>query len=141
MSRVTGKLTWSGDREMFVAESGSGHRVIIDTPGPDGTRRGPGPKELTLLSLGGCSGVNLVSLLRKMRQKATRVEMDLAAEVAPEDPQVFTHILVTYKVYGQGVDPARVKKAIDYIEEKYCGVLHMLNKTAQIDVTFEVIEE
>jgi putative redox protein len=141
VGQVTGKLTWLGDRELFLAESGSGHTVVIDSPGPDGRRRGPGSKELTLLSLGGCSGSNMVSLLRKMRQKATRVEIDLRAEVAEEDPAVFTAIMVHYRVYGHGVNPDRVQKIIDYIEEKYCGVHHMLNKTAAIRATFAVIEE
>ena len=141
MADVKGKLTWAGDGDLFVAETGSGHTVLIDTPRPDGTRKWPGPKELTLLSLGGCSGVNLVSLMRKMRQNVTRIEMELDADVARQDPAVFTQIHQKFIVYGKNVDPAKVKKALDYVEEKYCGVLHMLNKTATIHVSFEIVEE
>lgn len=141
MSKVTSKVTWSEADQLFVGTGGSGGKTVMDIPSPDREMRGPGPKELTLISLGGCSGVNLVSMLKKMRQEVTRVEMDFSADVATTNPAVFTHIDVTYQVYGKGVDPTRVQKALDHIEEKYCGVLHMLNKTATVAFTFEVIEE
>lgn len=141
MAKVTSKVTWSEEDQLFVGVGGSGGKTVMDIPSPDREMRGPGPKELTLISLGGCSGINLVNMLKKMRQQVTRVEMDFSADVAPENPAVFTHITVKYEVYGKGIDPTRVQKALDHIEEKYCGVLHMLNKTATVDVTFEVIEE
>lgn len=141
MSKVTSKVSWSAEDQLFVGVGGSGGKTVMDIPSPDREMRGPGPKELTLISLGGCSGVNLVNMLKKMRQDVTRVEMEFGADVAETNPAVFTHISTVYKVYGRGIDPTRVQKALDHIEEKYCGVLHMLNKTATVDFTFEVIEE
>lgn len=93
------------------------------------------------MALGSCAGTNFVSMMKKMRQQVTRVEIGVEAQVAEVDPMVFTNVLTTYKIFGKNVDPAKVKKALDYIEEKYCGVLHMVNKTAKTEYAFEITEE
>jgi putative redox protein len=133
-------LTWNGDGFRFDAVSGTGMTVTIGKDAAE-NRVGPGPKELVCMALGSCAGTNFVSLMKKMRQQVSKVEINVEAQVAEVDPMVFTHVLTTYKIWGKAVDPAKVKKALDYIEEKYCGVLHMVNKTAKTEYAFEIMEE
>lgn len=132
-------MTWTGDGFSFDAATGKGAQLVIGTD-KEGKSVGPGPKELVCLGLGACAGTNLVSLMKKMRQKVDRIEISVDAEQAEVDPMVFTHVLTTYKLYGQSIDPAKVKKALDLIEEKYCGVLHMVKHTAKTEYTFEIVE-
>lgn len=132
-------MTWSGDGAAFDATTGAGLQLKVGV-GADGQPVGPRAKELVCLGLGACSGSNLVSLMKKMRQKVDRIEIAVEAEQAESDPQVFTHVIMQYRLFGQGIDPSKVKKALDYIEEKYCGVLGMVNKTAKTEYTFEIVE-
>jgi putative redox protein len=132
-------LSWQGNGYAFTGTTGRGITLSI---GQDeaGNYVGPGPKELVCLGLAGCSGSNLVTLMRKMRQPVERIEIDVEAEQAETDPMVFTHVIMRYRLYGKGIDPAKVKKALDYIDEKYCGVLHMINKTATVEYSFDIVE-
>lgn len=106
----------------------------------EGNPMGARAKELVCLGLGACSGTNLVTLMKKMRQNVERIDIEVVAEQADVDPMVFTHVLTRYRLHGKSIDPAKVKKALDYIEEKYCGVLHMVNKTAKTEYEFEIVE-
>jgi len=101
---------------------------------------GPRAKELVCLGLGACAGSNLITLMKKMRQEVERIDIEVEAEQAEKDPMVFTHVLTRYRLYGRNIDPAKVTKALNYIEEKYCGVLHMVNKTAVTEYVFEIVE-
>lgn len=132
-------MTWNGDGYAFNATTGGGFTLQV---GVDAENKpvGARAKELVCLGIGACAGTNLVSLMKKMRQQVDRIEINVEAEQAETDPMVFTHVTTRYKLYGQGIDPAKVKKALDYIEEKYCGVLHMVNKTAKTECAFEIVE-
>ncbi|MFZ5815871.1 MAG: OsmC family protein [Bacillota bacterium] len=132
-------LNWNGNGTAFDATTGTGADLQIGLDS-EGRPVGPRAKELVVLGLGACSGSNLVTLMKKMRQQVERIEISVEAEQAAEDPQVFTHVITRYKLYGKSIDPAKVKKALDYIEEKYCGVLHMVNKTARTEYAFEIVE-
>lgn len=132
-------MTWSGNGYAFDATTGGGISLTIGSDA-DNKPLGARPKELVCLALGSCAGSNLVTIMKKMRQQVDRIEIDVQAEQAAEDPMVFTHVITSYKLYGKGIDPAKVKKALDYIEEKYCGVLHMVNKTAKTEYAFEIVE-
>lgn len=132
-------MTWSGDGYRFDAETGGGVTLQIGTD-EQGNLAGARPKELVCLALGSCAGSNLVSLMKKMRQQVEKIEISVEAEQAETDPLVFTHVLTRYTLYGKGIDPAKVTKALDFIEEKYCGVLHMVNKTAKTEYAFEIVE-
>lgn len=132
-------LTWTGNGYTFQATTGGGFHLQIgvdENNQPVGARA----KELVCLGLGACSGSNLVTLMKKMRQQVEKIEISVEAEQAETDPMVFTHVITRYKLYGKSIDPAKVKKALDYIEEKYCGVLHMVNKTAKTEYAFEIVE-
>jgi putative redox protein len=132
-------MSWQGDGSVFNGSTPSGAQVQMGKDADDHPL-GPSPKEMVCLAIGSCAGANLVHLLKKMRQPVERIEIEVEAEQAETDPQVFTHVLTRYRLYGKQIDPAKVKKALDYIEEKYCGVLHMINKTAKTEYTFEVVE-
>lgn len=132
-------LTWTGNGYAFDATTGGGISLQIGSD-EQGNPVGARAKELVCLGLGACGGSNLVTLMKKMRQQVEKIEISVEAEQADVDPMVFTHVLTRYKLYGKSIDPAKVKKALDYIEEKYCGVLHMVNKTAKTEYAFEIVE-
>jgi putative redox protein len=125
----------------FVAESGSGHAVVVDAaPDVGGRDLGPRPMELVLMGTGACSAIDVVHILRKARQPITDCVVELDSERAAEDPKVFTRIHLHYVVTGKGLSPAQVERAIKLSKEKYCSATLMLAKTAQITYDFEVRE-
>ena len=122
----------------FVAESGSGHAVVMDaSPDVGGRDLGPRPMEMVLMGAGGCSAIDVVHILREARQDMVDCVVELEAERAPEDPKVFTRIHMHYVVTGRGLNPAQVERAIKLSKEKYCSATIMLAKTAE--VTWEMV--
>jgi putative redox protein len=125
----------------FVAESGSGHAVVMDAaPEVGGRDLGPRPMEMLLMGAGGCSAIDVVMILRKARQPVADCVVELEAERATEDPKVFTRIHMHYVVTGKGVNPLQVEKAIKLSKEKYCSATIMLAKTAEVTSDFEISE-
>jgi putative redox protein len=132
-------MAWTGNGYAMNATTGGGISLTIGSDA-EGNAVGPRAKELVCLGLGACSGSNLITLMKKMRQQVERIEISVEAEQAETDPMVFTHVMTRYTLYGKQIDPAKVEKALNYIEEKYCGVLHMVNKTAKTEYAFEIME-
>lgn len=125
----------------FVAESGSGHAVVVDAaPDVGGRNLGARPMELVLIGTGSCSAIDVMHILRKARQAVTDCVVELEAERAAEDPKVFTRIRMRYVVTGRALAPAQVERAIKLSKEKYCSASVMLAKTAEIEVGFEIRE-
>jgi putative redox protein len=125
----------------FVAESGSGHAVVVDgAPDVGGRDLGPRPMELVLMGTGACSAIDVVHILRRARQPITDCLVELESERAAEDPKVFTKIHLHYVVSGKGLNPAQVERAIKLSKEKYCSATIMLAATAEITFDFEVRE-
>jgi putative redox protein len=125
----------------FVAESGSGHAVVMDAaPDVGGRNLGARPMEMLLMGAGGCSAIDVVQILRKARQDYVDCVVELEAERAPEDPKVFTRIHLHYIVTGKGLNPAHVERAIKLSKEKYCSATIMLAKTAEVTSDFEIRE-
>ena len=125
----------------FVAESGSGHAVVVDAaPDVGGKNLGARPMELVLMGTGACSAIDVVHILRKARQAVTGCTVDLEADRAEEDPKVFARIRFHYVVAGKGLAQAQVERAIRLSKEKYCSATAMLAKTAQIEWDFEIRE-
>jgi putative redox protein len=123
----------------FVGKTDSNHWVPMDGP-PEfqGHNAAIRPKELMLLSLGGCSGSDVASILNKMREKVHRFEIDLKAEMASEHPKVFTKIHITYKFWGEDLKEANIEKAINLSQERYCSVSAMLRATVDITHSYEI---
>jgi len=125
----------------FVAESGSGHAVVMDaSPDVGGRNLGARPMELVLMGAGGCSAIDVVHILRKSRQDMVDCVVELEAERAAEDPKVFTRIHMHYVVTGRGLNPAQVERAIKLSKEKYCSATIMLAKTAEVTSDYEIRE-
>jgi putative redox protein len=125
----------------FVAESGSGHAVVVDAaPDVGGKDLGARPMELVLMGTGACTAIDVMHILRKARQPVTDCVVELEAERASEDPKVFTSIKLHYIVTGRGLASAQVERAIKLSKEKYCSATIMLAATAQISFDFEVRE-
>jgi len=125
----------------FVAESGSGHAVVVDAaPDVGGRNLGARPMELVLMGTGSCSAIDVVHILRKARQAVTGCVVELEAERASEDPKVFTHIRMHYVVSGKALAPAQVERAIKLSKEKYCSASVMLAGTAEFEIDFEIRE-
>ena len=130
------------DGRAFVGESGSGHAVVMDgAPESGGRNVGVRPMEMLLLGLGGCTAFDIVMILERMREKVTGLDIALEAERAGEDPKVFTHVKLIYKVTGRNLKPANVERAVNLSAEKYCSASAMFEKTAKIEHSFEIIEE
>jgi putative redox protein len=129
------------DGMTFVAESGSGHAVVIDAaPDVGGRDLGARPMELVLMGTGACSAVDVVHILRKARQAITDCVVELDSDRALADPKVFTRIHLHYIVTGKGLNPLQVERAIKLSKEKYCSATIMLAKTAAITFDFEIRE-
>jgi len=125
----------------FVAESGSGHAVVVDAaPDVGGRDLGARPMELVLMGTGACSAIDVVHILRRARQDVTGCVVELDSERAEEDPKVFTRIRMHYVVTGKGLARNQVERAIKLSKEKYCSATIMLAHTAEITFDFEVRE-
>jgi putative redox protein len=132
-AKTTATALWV-DGERFVTTGSSGHAVVLDS---DRERNSaPGPVEMVLRSLCGCTATDVVVVLKKKRQPFTRVEVSAEAERASTPPTVLTRIVVRYRVEGDGLDAQAVERAVALSQEKYCSVMAMLRSTARI--TYEI---
>ena len=123
----------------FVAESGSGHAVVVDAaPDVGGRNLGARPMELVLMGTGACSAIDVVHILRRARQPITGCVVEMDSERAAEDPKTFTKIHLHYVVTGRGLAANQVERAIKLSKEKYCSATIMLAKMAEITFDFEV---
>jgi putative redox protein len=115
------KIEW--EQGMAFRAALDGHEFIIDAaPKVGGSDLGPRPKGLTLVSLAGCTGMDVISILGKMRVPVQKFRVETEALLAEEHPKKFLEIKVIYSFDGPGIDPAALRKAIALSEEKYCGV-------------------
>lgn len=122
----------------FVAETGSGHALVVDgAPEAGGRNLGPRPMELFLAGAAACTAFDVVWILRKARQAVSDCVVEAEGERAPKDPKVFTRIHLTYRVAGKGLKAAQVERAVKLSKEKYCSATLMLSKSAEI--TFEIV--
>lgn len=125
----------------LVGKADSGHWVVMDGP-PEfgGNEAGTKPMELLLISLGGCTGMDVISILNKMRVDFDDVKIEVSGTRREEYPQTFTEVHVKYKFWGD-VSEDKVKEAIEKSQEKYCGVSATLRGTAEVTYDYEIIEE
>jgi len=129
------------DGMLMVGKSHSGHSITMDGPTDiGGENLGVRPMEMLLLGVAGCTMIDVVTTLKKMRQNLTHCETKISAERADEHPKVFTDIHIHFIVQGKDLDSKKVDKAITLSAEKYCSASIMLGKTANITHDFEVIK-
>jgi putative redox protein len=131
----TAVIKWISE-EKFVATSPSGHAIAIDSD--RASNKAPGPMELVLMALGACTATDIVSILKKKRQKLEGLELICSGERASEPPTVWVKLEILYRLRGS-LEEAAVKRAIELSEQKYCSVSAMLQKTATLTWRHEIL--
>ena len=131
-------VRWTtGMRFAGIPESGAG--ITLDAlPEHGGSGQGPSPMETVLLALGGCTGMDVVSILGKMRAPLEGLEIRIRADRATTHPQVFTRIVLEYVFSGPGLQADQVQRAVDLSQEKYCSVSAMLRRTADLTYSWRI---
>lgn len=130
----------------FVAETGSGHVLVMDgaadesRPANGGQNLAPRPMETVLAGTGGCTAYDVVLILKRGRHDVRGCSVKLSAERANADPKVFTKIHLHFSVTGKGVPAAAVERAVAMSHDRYCSATIMLARTAEITTSFEVRE-
>lgn len=119
---------WNGEMSFTGTNPAGGHVQMGSFQGQPGIS----PMELLLLGLAGCTGVDVVSILAKKKQKIDRFEVRVRGKRAQEHPKVYTEIEVSYHLWGQEIDPRAVEQAIQLSEDKYCSASAMLSAVARI---------
>ncbi|HEX6711009.1 MAG TPA: OsmC family protein [Rubrobacter sp.] len=119
-----------------------GFRVDLDADeGVGGRDAGASPMHMLLLSLAGCTAMDVASILRKKREQVTGLSVEVQGKQRAEHPKVYESIEVLYRVRGRGVDPKAVDRAIELSQTTYCPVIAMLGETAEIIISCEIEEE
>ncbi len=125
----------------FIGKSDSNHWITMDGPESfGGSDAGIRPKELLMLSLGGCTGSDVTSILSKKKIKLDGFEINISADVADEHPQVFTKMHLEYVFYGKNLPVKDIERAIDLSLTKYCSVTAMLQKAMPIEHSYKIID-
>ncbi len=131
-------LYWISDKH-FRGSNAQGLCVNMDaSTGHGGDGNGPSPMELLLMGVGGCTGMDVIDMLKKMRQDVTGLTVSIRADRAEEHPKVFTRMIIEYTVYGNRVDSASVERSIQLSRDKYCSGLAMMKKTADIEFKWAI---
>jgi putative redox protein len=135
---MVARLRYAGG-DTFVGESPSGHAVVTSFAHDHVTA--PTPMELLLISLGGCTGADVVGILEKKRQRVSGYEIEVRGVRREEHPRIYTDIEVVHRLRGRALDPKAVAHAIELSESKYCSVSAMLGASATIKMRYEIEDE
>jgi putative redox protein len=132
-------VTWQSN--MAFEASVNGHQIIMDTDVSGGGQdQGPRPKILLLAGLGGCTGMDVVSILAKMKIVPEKFWMEISAEMTDEHPKVYNQITLVYYFKGKDLPMDKLEKAVYLSKEKYCGVSAMLSKTAEMIIEIKIVD-
>lgn len=132
-------LGWSGDMA-FEADM-DGHKVVIDAPEEVGGHdSGPRPKKFMLLALAGCTGMDVVSMLKKMRVEYDALNIKVEADVTEDHPKHYTSMKIIYEFKGKDLPMAKLEKAVDMSEEKYCGVSAVYKKAMDVSTEIRILD-
>ena len=132
MASNTVTTVWR-ENMLFESDNPSGHSVLIDTSSENGgENKGLGPKALMLSSLAGCSGLDVVSLLKKMRAEVADFKMVVHAELTEEHPKYYHKVAVEYHFYGSNLQEDKINKAVKLSIDQYCGVMEMFRQFAKV---------
>ena len=132
------RAVWSGGFK-FTAISGSGHSIVMDAAAEHGGEdAGARPMEVLLATLAGCTGMDMITVLRKQRQPVEGLEILVHGQQADQHPKKFTHITVEYVIHGNGIAPDAVERAIRLSEDQYCSVAATLKGVAAITSAYRI---
>ncbi len=134
--KQTIQTTWKGDMQFDSVVNG--HHILIDAdPEAGGNDQGPRPKALMHTALAGCTGMDVVSILKKMKVELDGLQIDVTSDSTEEHPRHYTHMHITYRFIGKGLPLEKLQKAVDLSQERYCGVSFMFRKA--MEVTHEIV--
>ncbi|RPD96736.1 OsmC family peroxiredoxin [Aureibaculum marinum] len=137
----TVKTTWKGNMK-FESTNPSGLNLNIDTGAEHGGNgEGYRPKALMLSALAGCSGLDVVSLLKKMRAEVDDFNIDITAELTEEHPKFYKEVHVVYNFYGTDLKKDKIEKAVNLSIDRYCGVMEMFRQFAEITTEINYFEK
>lgn len=132
--------TWKQNLQ-FESDNPSGHSVLINTSIENGGQNsGLAPKAMMLSSLAGCSGLDVISVLNKMKVTVNDLKIIVTGELTEEHPKYYHSVQVVYQFFGKELPQDKLKKAVDLSVEKYCGVMEMFRKFAEVTIEIDYIE-
>lgn len=132
------EINWLED--MAFEASVNNHKIIMDaSEEAGGTNRGLRPKQLTLVALAGCTGMDVVSMLKKMRVEYSGLKIEVEGELTEEHPKTYHTITIHYKFEGKDLPIDKLEKSVSLSLERYCGVTAMLSKSAKIDHKISIV--
>lgn len=133
------QVDWKGGKA-FEATSSTGHKVMMDASSEvGGENRGSRPMEMLLMGLGGCSGIDVMLMLEKGKQDVKDCKMEITSERADEIPSIYTKIHLHFTIVGNDLNEKKVKRAVTLSAEKYCSVSKILEQTAEMTHSYEII--
>jgi putative redox protein len=134
------KAIWQNEGLVFegVADTGV---VLPLASGMDEGVKGFRPMELLGIGLAGCTGMDVISILKKKRQQVSSFEVKVNTESAETHPHVWTKVEIEYLVKGKDIDPKAIQRAMDLSRDRYCPAQNMINKAVEIDLKYTIIEE
>ena len=137
----TARIKWVENLK-FVGDAPSGHSILMDGP-PDsgGEDVAVRPGELTLVALGGCTGIDVVSILKKMRQQIDSFEVIVNADSRDEHPKTWSKLHLKYILKGKNLDESKIKTAIELSQDKYCSVSAIMKKSAELTWEYQIIPD
>lgn len=138
MAQLSATVQYAGNN-FFIGVSPSGHALIMETNGERAAATTP--VELLLVAIGGCMGSDVVDILRKKREQVTDYKIEVRGERRSDFPRSFQQIHLHHILTGRNLTEIAVKQAIELSESKYCSVAASLRPTAEVSVTFEVVQE
>jgi len=134
------KTSWKGS--MAFEADVNGHKIIMDAPeSGGGNNTGPGPKKLQLVALSGCTGMDVVSILQKMRVDFSHLDIEVQGEVTDDHPKHYYKMHVIYTVTGKNLPLDKIEKAVRMSEDTYCGVEALYRKAIPVTSEIKLIEE
>ncbi len=140
MSEVKAKIIFNQGLS-FTGTADSGHKVEMDGPGEHGgADSAASPMELVLIGLGGCTGMDAISILKKKKQPVESFQMNIKGTRDEDYPMRYTRVNIEFVVKGKGVDESAVKRAVDLSMEKYCSVKATLEQQTEVSFSYRLEE-
>ena len=136
---ITAKMKWAGGMK-FEGESTFGHKIVTDgSRQAGGEESGYKPTELMFYGLAGCAGIDVVNIMKKMRQKLTSLDVEVIAHQNEEFPRPFHTVEVRFIARGDNLDESKLAKAIELSEEKYCAVSQTISNAGKVTTSYEIV--
>lgn len=136
---LNAKVKWVNNLQ-FVGESKTGHAIVMDGDAEvGGNNTGMRPMELLLVGLGGCSGMDVASILKKKKQQVAGLEININGQKADSHPKKFTEIEIQFIISGKDISEEAVKKAVELSMDKYCSVKATMEGTAKISYSYKIV--